>query len=235
MRAPLPRNVHHELACQLRYPLRIETPAGAARFRRSRWERFDESRDGVGAAIRHREISGWLYSGADRIGLLELEEFDADPGTHWDELWEIADGLSEQAGEAIEAMREAFGDVFVSAADWGPIVLVTGAWIAPAHRTRVEQRGILDAVLPVVTPGYGIAVLVAYPQGFDGDERGDAADAAVENLGGFEWRQRALMRHYQRALGFTAFDTKEARREVMWRARPDVQRHVLQRLKEERD
>lgn len=231
MRAPLPRNVQFEMSYKARYPLQIDTPAGVARFRRSRWSQLNEGREAP--EIRHRQMAGWLYAGKERIALLEIEEFDPDPQTYWEELWYWADSQSAQAADAIEAMREAFGGAFANATDWGTILLLSGVWIAPTHRARLNQRAILDDLLIKVAPDYGIAVLVAYPQGFDSEERQADQEADVPVLGSFEWRQRALMRFYERVLGFKAFDVRSARPEVMWRARPDAQEHVLERLSEE--
>jgi len=188
-----------------------------------------------GGVVRHREMAGWLFDGAERIAMLQLEEFDPDPDTYWQELWYEADGLSGQAADAVEAMREAFGGSFASAADWGSIVLLSGVWIAPACRTRLDQGALLDTLLQKLTPAYGLAVLVAHPAGFEhvGDLL-NPRDTTVEGLGAFEWRQRAQMRFYQRTLGFTPFVVREARPEVMWRARPDVQHYVEQHLDQER-
>jgi hypothetical protein len=116
MRGLRPRDVRHEEACKVRYPHRVETPAGLVRFRRSRWEHINNRPDG--GQIRHREAAAWLYAGAERIGLLQLNEFDPSPDTYWDELWHYADGLSVKAGDVIETLRDALGGAFAGAVDW---------------------------------------------------------------------------------------------------------------------
>lgn len=219
VRAEHPRLVRDEANLGARYPIVTRTPFGAMAFRRSRWSWLNEGRDEP--KILSRDAAGWLRSGRTRIALLTLEEWKLEPAVYWDELWEYADGLSQQAGDLVHAMKEAWGGSFASAGDWGTIVMLTGAWVHPAHRTRIDHGAILDAALASVTPDHAMAVLVAYPAGFD-EREGGAEGTDVRQLGDFDWRQRALMRMYQRQLGFSSMRVTEARPECMWRPRADL-------------
>lgn len=216
MRAVFPRVVAEEVAHRARYPRRADTPAGRISYRVSKWEHLNEGRDEP--AIKCRDFACWLRGPErQRIALLTLEEFDLEPGVYWDEFWFWADGLSEQGGSAVEAMREAWDGPFVTPSDYGSIVLISGAWIDPPHRSRIDHRLALDSALAALTPEHAIAVLLAYPAGFD--ELPSAPEQDVQSLGDFDWRQRALMRMYQRELGFEPFKVREARRDCMWRPR----------------
>lgn len=214
----LPDFVRHELELGAPYRGRIDTPAGAVHFRRSRWEHLNDGSDAP--ALRHREGAAWLLDGEAHVALLTLEEFKvAPPGPlYWEEFFHCADGLSQQAGDAVAALREVWGGYSPSAiTDYGSIALITGAWIAPAHRARLDMRTAFDATLSAWAPKHAIAVLFAYPN--DGEQ--DRPDAVVD-LGSFEHRQAALIRLYARVLGFQLMPVKDARRDTMWRPRADL-------------
>ncbi len=225
---PFPRDVAHELSCKVRYPNRIETSAGLIRFRRSRWEHWNEGENEP--AIRHREAVFWLHaSDGERVAMLKLSEYDLDCGVYWEEFWTWTDGLEAQAGHIVEAMQEALSDgPFVSVSDWGPLVFATSAWIAPAWRTRLDMGALFDAALNALSPKYAAAFLLAFPEPYDDEIQGP--DTPVEELGGFDWRQRALVRLYERALGFQQLQTKEASEFVMWRPRPDLRDTIVRAL-----
>jgi hypothetical protein len=215
MRALRPEIVRQEEAhTRRRYPIRIATPAGEARFWRSRFYHEHYSDEPDAPKIKHRSSVGWLHAGGERVALMTLEEYDLDPGVYWEEFWLEADGLAVQNGNAVEAMRAYWGGSFVTPADYGPIVLCTGAWIAPHYRTRLDYRGAFDAILPSIAPNHGIAVLIAYPI--------DDHSEDPRPLGTWERRQRALMRFYERELGFIPMPPSEAQFGFMWRARTEA-------------
>jgi hypothetical protein len=224
VRSPHPRIVRDEEALRVRYPLKVATAAGEARFRRSRWCHLNEGEDMP--AVRHREGAGWLYDGETRAALLTFEEYDLECGTRWDEFWLWADGYAEQSGDAVLAMQEYWGGVFPKPPDYGPIVLLSGGWIAPPYRSRLPYRDVFDAVLRKLSPKHSVAVLLAHPAESDEDPA-DAHEAGeVAELGGFDWRQRALMRFYQRELGFSPLPAREARFGFMWRPRANIAEYL---------
>jgi hypothetical protein len=222
MPARYPRFVSHELACKVRYPHRLTTAAGELRYRRSRWEHMNEGDDAP--AIRHRESVFWLHDGRERIAMLEFSEYDLEPAVYWDEFWRWADGLEEQAGVIVEAMRETFGGAFASVADFGSIVFAKHAWVAPPRRTRVDIRAAFNGSLQALAPTHAAVFLLAYPQS---EEQEEATTETVEDLGDWDWRQRALIRLYERELGFRLLENREAPFGVMWRPRGDIARFLV--------
>lgn len=216
MRALRPPIVADEELRHARYPIRIPTPAGEARFWRSRYSHENDYGDDR-PKVKHREASGWLYREGERAALLKIEEYDLEPGVYWQEFWVCADGHSAQNGEAVEAMREYWGGSFVAPSDYGNIALCTGAWIDARFRSTLPYRAILDAVLPVIAPKHEAVFLMAQPS--EDDDR----SSNVTDLGRFEWRQRALMRFYERELGFQPLGLNARDHWWMWRTRrPEV-------------
>jgi len=67
------------------------------------------------------------------------------------------------------------------------------------------MRVAFDAALDALASKHAATFLLVYPQ----DDDDDAAEG-VEDLGGWDWRHRALIRLYERELGFNLLENKEA-------------------------
>lgn len=212
MRGRWPETIAREDTPGQRYPLRIATPAGEARFWRSRFHHVNDH-DREQPKIRQRSAKGWLHLDGERAAFLQTEEYHLASGTVWEEWFFVADCHSEQDGNAVQAMRAYWSGQFVSPSDYGTVLFCSAAWISPARRSRLSYRATFDAVVEALAPEHAIAVLIAYPQ--DDDEDAERFD----QLGGWDSRQRALMRFYARELDFEAFPPSNAQYGFMWRAK----------------
>lgn len=151
-------------------------------------------------AVHKREVYCWLFVGRRQVGAVEIYEFKPNPFIHDDDFCIIMDADSHTTMELAEILVTHWDDPVDTVACFGNIVLINALWVSPRAAKRGEWSAVVLELLATVYRRRSLLVLKAFP--IDGREREDEDESTVER---WQFRQRALIRHYCRLLGMKPF------------------------------
>lgn len=197
-----------------RYPYHKDIHSYRVEYRRERW------RDPLAGCsddpderptFRRRKTFGWLFRDDEKIGAIEVREYDLCAFDCNETLWRAADMDGFDAGRVVYVLCSQWRDLGGDVAAYGTIVELVGLWLLPSEHA-VRGASILDEFLQKTVRRYSIIVLKAFPLEYE-SRLGDRP----ELIPAFERRLRAMQRHYARSLSMISFPSLSGEGGWMWK------------------
>lgn len=201
---------HIEAVPKLRHRLSIPVSVGTVDFAYHQ-SRRSRMMDGEGV-VRKREFVGKILVDGRQAGALRFVEYTPDPMIDNRDFFETmdADSISEYvlASVLCEGWRHLSSDV----SDYGPILELSTAWMAPAFARGGLWARVAEHVIGHVSPRYALLIMKAFPLEYEGlAPEGSSLGRSLLA------RQAAMKRYYGRLFGVQPFPGEAGEDGWLWR------------------
>ncbi|CAO3425106.1 hypothetical protein [Azospirillum doebereinerae] len=205
---------HLEAIPKLRRRLSIPVPAGVVDFSYHQSRRF-RMMDGEGA-VRKREFVGRILVDDHQAGALRFVEYTPDPMIDNSVFFETMDADSISEYVLASVLCEGWSHLSSDVSDYGPIIELSTAWMAPAFARGGLWARVAEHVIEHVSPRHALLIMKAFPLEYEALE--PEGSSLEQN---FLVRQAAMKRYYRRLFGVQSFPGEAGEDGWLWRVGRD--------------
>ncbi|GEM_PF-5569098 len=197
--------------------LKHRDASATLKYRRSRWSWVGDEKAGV----RRREVFCWVQVNRRRVAALQLFEFDASPWLSNEEFWLIMDTETSLESQLADVLCGAWRRFCDDVSMFGSLLDFRMAWAVPTNCFPGLLTAAARHLISREFPNHCLLTMKAFPLEYEGN-----APAEAPSHSGLVFRQRAMVRYYEKEFGVRPFPGQSGADGWLYRVDPRFEARI---------